>query len=100
MPYACLYNRAFSGLRRILAYARSDSLDRLILRLARLAYGRQIGDDRLSERIFYMYVAPERLMDPARNAAVADAGFAVVKQYPMKTRFSQLKYAVTVLKRR
>jgi SAM-dependent methyltransferase len=100
MPYACLYNRAFSLLRRVLARAQSGWLDRLILGLARVAYGRDMDDDRLRERIHYMYVAPERLMNPASHPAVSAAGFDLVRQYPMATRFSQLKYAVTVLRRR
>lgn len=100
MPYACFYNRAFSLLRRMLAQAQSGWLDRLILRLARVAYGRDMDDDRLRERIDYMYIAPERLMNPASHPSVTAAGFSVVHQYPMQTRFSQLKYSVTVLRRR
>jgi trans-aconitate methyltransferase len=99
MPYACFYNRVFSLLRRFLSRVRSNWIDELILRLARAVYGREIDENLLKERVWYMYVAPERLLDPARDPDVSAAGFAVVRQYPMHTRFSQLKYAVTVLKR-
>ena len=99
-PYASFYNRVFSLFRTILARAQSGWLDRLILRLASAVYGRDMDDDRLRERVDYMYIAPERLMDPASHPSVASAGFSVVHQYPMETRFSQLKYSVTVLRRR
>jgi SAM-dependent methyltransferase len=99
LPAACLHNRLFSTLRRLLSIVRSRWLDNAILWVARLAYGKELDDQGLLERVHYMYVAPERLMDPAHDADVASAGFSLVRQYPMETRFSQLKYFVTVLQR-
>jgi len=100
MPFDCAYNRAFAVLRRMLRQIRSPRLDRAILQAARIVHGREMDDDRLRERVGYMYVPPERTMGRRLARRFASAGLHRTAEYPMKsTSPSQLKHRVTIFER-
>jgi len=100
LPYDCAYNRAFAALRRGLRVVRAPWLDEIIVRVGRLLHGRQMTDAGLRERIPYMYMPPERMMNRTFAAAASSAGLAIVGQYPMKsTSLSQLKHCAMVFTR-
>jgi trans-aconitate methyltransferase len=97
MPYDCLYNRLMTMLRRSLRTLRSPWLDALILRTARALHGREMDDAGLEERVIYMYLVPERVMNGRLTACFAGAGLRRVAEYPMaSTSPSQLRHRVTV----
>jgi 2-polyprenyl-3-methyl-5-hydroxy-6-metoxy-1,4-benzoquinol methylase len=100
MPFDCVYNRAFAGVRRGLRAVRSSWLDQLILKVGRLLHGAEMDDERLRERVDYMYIAPERMMSKPLAACFASVGLRGVATYPMEsTSPSQLKHQVTVFVR-
>ncbi len=100
MPYACAYNTAFAALRRVLGRLRAPWLDGAILAAARLLHGREMDDAALRERVSYMYIAPERVMDSALRRAFEAAGLRYKTQYSANsTSPSQLKHRVTVFVR-
>jgi SAM-dependent methyltransferase len=100
MPFDCVYNRLMTMLRRVLVPLRSAWLDDLILRVARLLHGGEMDDAGLRERVVYMYLAPERVMNSELMARFADAGLHRVADYPMaSTSLSQLRHSVTVFAR-
>jgi SAM-dependent methyltransferase len=97
MPYDCLYNRAFSAVRRILRKMRSPVTDRAILAVGHLLHGRQMDDNGLRERVAYMYVPPERMMGRSLIASLNAAGLQHTTTHPMRsTSPSQLRHNVTV----
>jgi SAM-dependent methyltransferase len=100
MPFACAYNTAFAILRRNLRRVRSPWLDAAILQIGRLLHRDAMRDDQLRERVGYMYVAPERVMDERLAEVFASAGLHRTAEYPMKsTSLSQLKHRVTIFVR-
>ena len=100
MPFDCAYNRIFAGVRRVLRTVRSSWLDRLILTVARFVHGSEMDDESLRERVDYMYIAPERMMNKPLLECFASAGLRGVATYPMtSTSRSQLKHQVTVFMR-
>ena len=100
MPYDCLYNRVMTVLRRVLRTVRSPWLDALILRAARALHGREMDDAGLQERVIYMYLVPERVMDDTLMACFSGAGLRRAAEYPMaSTSPSQLRHRVTVFVR-
>ena len=100
MPFDCAYNRAFAGVRRALRAVRSSSLDMLILKVGRLLHGSEMDDERLRERVDYMYIAPARMLNNRLTACIASVGLRVVAKYPMNsTSLAQLKHQVTVFVR-
>jgi cyclopropane fatty-acyl-phospholipid synthase-like methyltransferase len=100
MPFDCAYNRVFAVLRRALRTIRSSWVDSLILKVGRLLHATEMGDDGLRERVEYMYIAPERMMNKALTARFASLGLQEAARYPMKsTSPSQLKHQVTVFVR-
>ena len=100
MPYACAYNTASALVRRLLRSIRAPWVDWLILRVARILHGRDMDDDRLRERVGYMYVPPSRLMDDDLVAAFAASGLRRKTAYTVKhTSLSQLRHRVTVFVR-
>jgi trans-aconitate methyltransferase len=100
MPYDCLYNRMMTMLRRVLRRLRSPWLDALILRAARALHGRQMDAADLEERVIYMYLVPERVMNGRLMACFAAAGLHRAAEYPMaSTSPSQLRHRVTVFVR-
>jgi trans-aconitate methyltransferase len=100
MPYDCLYNRLMTILRRVLRTVRSPWLDALILRVARALHGREMDDAGLEERVIYMYLVPERVMNDRLMACFARAGLQRAAEYPMATTSpSQLRHRVTVFVR-
>jgi SAM-dependent methyltransferase len=100
MPFDCAYNRAFAGVRRVLRSVRSSWLDLLILKVGRFLHGADMDDERLRERVDYMYMAPERMMSKPLTACFASVGLRRVATYPMEsTSPSQLKHQVTVFVR-
>jgi trans-aconitate methyltransferase len=100
MPYDCLYNRAMTMLRRVLRALRSSWIDALILRAARALHGREMDDANLEERVIYMYLVPERVMNDRLMACFAGAGLRRAAGYPMaSTSPSQLRHRVTVFVR-
>jgi SAM-dependent methyltransferase len=101
MPIAGAYNRAFSVVRRTLRQIRSPWLDRVILAIGRALHGREMNDDGLRERVAYMYIPPERVMDASLVRALDAAGLERIAEYDMKSvSLSQLKHRVTVFVRR
>jgi trans-aconitate methyltransferase len=100
MPYDCLYNRLMTILRRVLRAFQSAWLDTLILRVARALHGREMNDADLEERLVYMYLVPERVMDGRLMACLAGAGLHRAAEYPMASMSpSQLRHRVTVFVR-
>jgi SAM-dependent methyltransferase len=100
MPFDCAYNRAFAGVRRALRTVRSSWLDLLILKVGRFLHGAEMDDERLRERVDYMYIAPERMLNKALTASFASVGLRGEATYPMvSTSPSQLKHQVTVFVR-
>ena len=101
MPFACAYNTAFAGLRRLLRRRRSPWLDRAILQVGRVLHGREMSDDGLRERIGYMYVPPERVMGERLSRTFESAGLYPTAEYAIKSvSLSQLRHRVTVFERR
>ena len=101
MPFECAYNSVFSVLRGALRRIRSPWLDRLILFIGRILHGREMNDAGLRERVGYMYIPPERVMDASLRRAFDSAGLQQVVEYEMQSvSLSQLKHRVTVFIRR
>ncbi len=101
MPFDCAYNRAFAVVRRALGRVRSPWLDRGILQIGRLLHGRHMDDAGLRERVPYMYMAPERLMNKSLAECFASAGLEQTAEYQaLNTSPSQLKQRVTIFVRR
>jgi SAM-dependent methyltransferase len=100
MPYSCAYNRVFAVVRRLLRLIRTPMLDRAILAIARLLHGRDMDESGLRERVSYMYIPPERVMDERLARTFAAAGLRRRAEYPApNTSLSQLKHRVTVFER-
>ncbi len=100
MPFDCAYNRVFAVVRRSLRPLRSRWLDAAILQTGRILHGRDMDDNGLRERVGYMYLPPERMMNSKLLAEFRRVGFRETATYPMKsTSASQLRHGVTVFKR-
>ena len=100
MPYACAYNTAFAFVRRSLRAIRAPWLDRVILIVARLLHGREMSLDALRERVGYMYIPPERVMDADLLDTFGAAGFRRRADHDApSTSLSQLRHRVTVFVR-
>jgi trans-aconitate 2-methyltransferase len=100
MPFDCLYNRAFALVRRILRAVRSPLVDAAILQTGRLLHGREMNDERLRERVDYMYIPPERMMNDALGRQFVSAGLQRAAELAMRsTSPSQLKHSATVFVR-
>jgi len=101
MPFDCAYNRAFAALRRGLRKLRSPWLDARILQAGRVLHGRSMDEAGLRERVPYLYIPPERMMNDALADCFAAAGLDRAADYPMaSTSLSQLKHRVTIFARR
>jgi SAM-dependent methyltransferase len=101
MPFDCAYNRGFAALRRGLRKVRSPWLDARILQVGRVLHRREMDEAGLRERVPYMYIPPERMMNEELAARFAAAGLDRAADYPMaSTSPSQLKHRVTVFARR
>jgi SAM-dependent methyltransferase len=101
MPFACGYNTAFAVLRRALRRIRSSGTDRAILQIGRVLHGRDMNDDGLRERIGYMYVPPERVMDERLLETFESAGLHQIAAHAMPSvSLSQLRHRATVFERR
>jgi SAM-dependent methyltransferase len=102
MPYDCAYNRVFAIIRHALRRVRGPATDALILGLARVLHGKDMDEARLSERVHYMYIPPQRLETKSLTEDVAPAsGLHVIARHPMpSTSPSQLKHRVTVFEKR
>lgn len=97
MPYDSAYNRAFALARRTLRAVRSSATDGLILAAARLLHARQMDDRQLRERVQYMYIPPERMMNGALAAALKAAGLRHTATHDNRsTSPSQLRHNITV----
>ena len=100
MPFDCAYNRIFAVVRRGLRIVRSPWLDTLILRVGRLLHGREMDDNRLGERVEYLYIPPARMMNRTLKSVAASAGLRVLTEYSMEsTSLAQLRHRVTVFVR-
>jgi 2-polyprenyl-3-methyl-5-hydroxy-6-metoxy-1,4-benzoquinol methylase len=100
MPYACVYNTVFAGVRRVLSAIRGSWTDRLILQSARVWHGSDMDDAGLRERVEYMYLPPERVMDARVARLFAAAGLRQRREYPAtSTSPSQLRHRITVFER-
>jgi SAM-dependent methyltransferase len=101
MPFACAYNTAFGTVRRMLRSIRSSWTDRAILQVGRVLHGRDMNDDGLRERIGYMYVPPERVIDERLLETFESAGLHQIAAHAMPSvSLSQLRHRVTVFERR
>jgi len=97
MPYDCAYNRVFAVIRRGLRIIRSPITDALILAAGRLLHSRQMDDNRLRERVQYMYLPPQRMMDAPMVGACIAAGLRQTATHSNpSTSPSQLRHNVTV----
>ncbi len=100
MPYACAYNSVFAMARRLLRAIRAPWIDAVIMWVARLLHGREMDDDGLRERVSYMYIPPQRVMDDDLVAVFAAAGLRRKAEYSARsTSLSQLRHRVTVFVR-
>jgi len=100
MAYEGAYNAAFAIVRRLLRRIRAPWLDRAILQAGRMLHGREMSDERLRERVGYMYLPPTRLMGRRLLGEFEAAGLRATAEYPMKsTSLSQLRHRVTVFTR-
>jgi len=100
MPFDCLYNRTFAVVRRMLRAIRSPLVDAAILQAGRLRHGREMDDERLRERVDYMYIPPERMMDEALRRQFALAGLQRATELAIRsTSPSQLKHSATIFAR-
>jgi SAM-dependent methyltransferase len=101
MAFDCTYNRTLAVVRRALGRVRAPWLDRRILQIGRLLHGRHMNDTSLRERVPYMYIPPQRLLDDALEECFASAGLERTAEYPaLTTSPSQLKHRITVYVRR
>ena len=100
LPYDGAYNRAFSLVRRMLRTVRSPLSDRVILSVARFVHAGDMTDDQLRERVQYMYLPPQRMMDRALKGQFASAGLQQIAEHDNpSTSASQLRHNVTVWKK-
>jgi trans-aconitate 2-methyltransferase len=100
MPFDCLYNRTFALVRRILRAVRSPVVDAAILQAGRLLHRRKMDDERLRERVDYMYIPPERMMSDALGRQFVSAGLQRTAELAMRsTSPSQLKHSATIFVR-
>ena len=100
MPFDCAYNEVFTVVRRLLGRVRSARVDRAILQVGRMLHGSTMDDDRLRERVPYMYLPPERMMGRPLARTFASAGLSRCADYPMRsTSLSQLRHRVTIFAR-
>jgi hypothetical protein len=100
MPFDGLYNRTFALVRRILRAVRSPLVDAAILQAGRLLHGREMDDERLRERVDYMYIPPERMMNDALGRQFVSAGLQRAAELTIRsTSPSQLKHSATVFVR-
>jgi trans-aconitate methyltransferase len=99
MPHACVYNTLFAVARRALRSTRSAASDAAILSIGRILHP-DMSDALLRERVHYMYLPPQRLMDRHLEAAFAHHGLSQIATYPMKsTSLAQLRHSVSVLRK-
>ena len=99
MPYACAYNSGFTIVRKALRATRTSLTDAAILRFGRMLHG-EMKDDMLRERVHYMYLPPQRVMDARLAASLAAHGLRVAGTRPMpSTSLAQLKHSVTILRK-
>jgi trans-aconitate methyltransferase len=99
MPYACTYNTLFAVARRTLRSLRSSASDAAILSIGRVLHP-EMSDALLRERVHYMYLPPQRVMDRHLAAVFANHGLLPVATYPMKsTSLAQLRHSVSVLRK-
>ena len=96
MPHDCAYNWC-CAVRRGLRMIRSPITDAVILAAGRLLHSQQMDDDRLRERVQYMYVPPERMMDAPLVGACIAAGLRQTATHSNPSISpSQLRHNVTV----
>ena len=97
MPYESVYNRTFAAVRRALRLIRSPIVDRIILTVGRVLHSQQMDEAGLRERVQYMYIAPERVMNAALARAFNAAGLTQIATHNVpSTSPSQLRHNVTV----
>ncbi len=100
MPCECLYNTALVSARRVFRALRGRLTDGASLALAKLVH-RGVPEELLRERIFYMYVVPERLAGPALRVRLLASGLEPVTEEPLPHASpAQLKHALGVFRRR
>jgi SAM-dependent methyltransferase len=99
MPYACAFNSASAVVRKALRSMRGRWTDAAILAIGRLLHGR-MSDRMLRERVHYMYLPPERVMNRALAGVMAAHGLHAIATHPIaNTSFAQLKQRITVLRK-
>jgi hypothetical protein len=99
MPYACVYNATFAAVRKVLRTTRTAAVDSMILKAGRLLHP-EMDDDRLRERVHYMYLPPQRVMGARLQRDMAARGLRIVATRPIPSAsLAQLRHSVTVLRR-
>jgi trans-aconitate methyltransferase len=95
------HNRALGAMRRVLRAVRSRPVDALLLAVARRAYGRQMNDALLRERIAYMYIPPEQFMSASvRDRIAPGVGLrAIAEREVDAASATELKQRVTVFRK-
>lgn len=101
MAYDSAHNRALAAGRRVLRALRSRPVDALLVAAGRRAYGRQLDDGLIRERIEYMFIPPEQLMTRDVVARLAPSlGLRFVARHEMPgTSATQLQQHVTVFQK-
>jgi trans-aconitate methyltransferase len=102
MAYDGAYNRAIRFVRRALRAMRSAPIEALVSGAARLAFGRTLTADELSERTEYMYIPPEQLMTATVKTGLApslDLDAIDERDVPSASA-TQLRQRVTVFVKR
>lgn len=99
MPYACAYNTAFAALRRAFRAVRSRWSDGLFVRVGRVLHP-EMSEPLLRERVEYLYLPPERVMDARFLSAFEAHGIVAEATHPIaNTSLAQLRHRVVVLRR-
>jgi trans-aconitate 2-methyltransferase len=99
MPYDSAYNRWLVRARRVLAKLQGRFLDRVALRLARLAH-RDMPEEQLRQRLVYLYLVPERLADDRWEKELRAAGLELVERGETRqASFAQLKHRLSVYRK-
>jgi len=101
MAHDCAHNRALAAGRRLLCALRSRPVDALLTAAGRRAWGRQLDDRLIRERIEYMFIPPEQLMTREVAARLAPSlGLRFVARHEMPgTSATQLQQHVTVFQK-
>jgi SAM-dependent methyltransferase len=99
MPCAGVYNVTLTAIRKALRATRTAAVDAFVLKAGRMLHP-ELDDDRLRERVHYMYLPPQRMMGRRLRDVMAAHGLRVVATLPVpKASLAQPRHSLTVLYR-